>query len=188
MRRIVLLAVIALCACEPNRAGIEEVFLEQETAASYLAYEQLREQAYRTLRRQGPEAAHSAFMQAYRLQGAGAQSWELLPVIARLEMARHQPVMASRMVAAARLSHRLSRGDLHCATDGTFLTQANGVRPYGDAEVGSAAMVAMNMCREPAPPYPKREADKGDALFERKLAAMEALLPPGAGGSAPNAP
>jgi hypothetical protein len=189
MRRLLLIAALALCACQPNRSGIEGVFLEREKSRSNIAYEKLRDEAYRSLRREGPAEALPAFMRAYRTAGAGAQSWELLPVIARLELARHQPAMARRMAVTARLSHRLSLGELSCAPldAGTFLI-ADGRPPFGAEDMGSAALVSMTMCRPEPATRPRRERDGGDALFERKLTAVEALLPPGASGPAANTP
>jgi len=178
MRCFLPLALCAvLAACSPDRSGIEEVFLEQETAPAAADYEAMRAQVYRTLKQEGPGSARGIVLSLLRKRGPGDRTWELLPLLARLHLADGKPQDARLMLNTARIAHRLSLGELQCLGPGDPPLEMSGAPPVmPDGEIGSGQLVGMIMCPGFQKQYPVRARDAHDALFDRKVAAVEALL------------
>lgn len=177
MRRLAALSLLLiLAACEgPDRSGVEDVFLEREAAKAPMAYEALRDKAYDTLRKEGPDAALPLFQTAYASPGAEAVSWELLPVIARLKVIGGDRATAATHLRTARLAHRLSLGEVVCKGPNQGVFTHDGNVAYGPEDLGSALLVSTTMCAT-RDIYPPRSPAQSDALFDRKLAAVETLL------------
>lgn len=171
--------LLAVAACEkPDRSGIEDVFLERETTPGTRAYDAVRDQAYHSLTREGPTAALPLFQMAYKSPGAGNVSFELLPIIARLEVLEGDRATAATHLRTARLAQSVSLGETVCQGSGSGVFKAQEgkfVPAFEPEDLGSALLVSTTLCAT-RDVYPKRPRTGADDLFDRKFAAVETLL------------